>query len=177
MIQRKQSIFLLLAAIALVFCFAFPIATFNAKAPLGVPVSGALHLIPKDNPEMMNEILNGQPVTMGQKGFIKTWPLMVLTLATIAIALVSIFFYKNRPTQMKVVAVGFLLTVVDIFLIFIWAVDKYIKAVTTPMACTDIHTHYAVGAFLPIVAAILFFLAQRSIKADEEKVRAADRLR
>jgi hypothetical protein len=45
------------------------------------------------------------------------------------------------------------------------------------MACTDIHTHYAVGAFLPIVAAILFFLAQRSIKADEEKVRAADRLR
>ena len=164
MIQRKQSIFLLLAAIALVFCFAFPIATFNAKAPLGVPVSGALNLIPKDNPEMMNEILNGQPVTMGQKGFI-------------TIALVSIFFYKNRPTQMKVVAVGFLLTVVDIFLIFIWAVDKYIKAVTTPMACTDIHTHYAVGAFLPIVAAILFFLAQRSIKADEAKVRAADRLR
>ena len=125
MIQRKQSIFLLLAAIALVFCFAFPIATFNAKAPLGVPVSGALHLIPKDNPEMMNEILNGHPVTMGQKGFIKTWPLMVLTLATIAIALVSIFFYKNRPTQMKVVAVGFLLTVVDIFLIFIWGVHPY----------------------------------------------------
>ena len=162
MIQRKQSIFLLLAAIALVFCFAFPIATFNAKAPLGVPVSGALNLIPKDNPEMMNEILNGQPVTMGQKGFIKTWPLMVLTLATIAIALVSIFFYKNRPTQMKVVAVGFLLTVVDIFLIFIWAVDKYIKAVTTPMACTDIHTHSAVGAFLSTVAHILLFRAQSS---------------
>lgn len=177
MIQRKQSLFLFLAACALVLCFAFPIATFNAKAPLGVPVSGALNLIPKDNPEMMNEILNGQPVTMGQKGFIKTWPLMVLTLLSIAISLVSIFIYKKRTTQMKVVAVGFLLCVVDIFLIFIWAVDKYIQAVTTPMACTDIQTHYALGAFLPIVAAVLLFLAQRSIKSDEEKVRAADRLR
>ena len=87
MIQRKQSIFLLLAAISLVFCFAFPMATFTAKAPLGVPVSGALNLLPKDNPELMNEILNGQPVTMGQKGFIKTWPLMVLTLVGIAIIL------------------------------------------------------------------------------------------
>jgi len=114
---------------------------------------------------------------MGQKGFIKTWPLMVLTLLSIAITLVSIFIYKKRTTQMKVVAVGFLLCVVDIFLIFIWAVDKYIKAVTTPMACTDIQTHYALGAFLPIVAAVLLFLAQRSIKSDEEKVRAADRLR
>lgn len=177
MIQRKQSIFLLLAAIALVFCFAFPMATFTAKAPLGVPVSGALNLIPKDNPELRNEILSGQPVTMGQKGFIKTWPLMTLTLVAIAIALVSIFLYKNRPTQAKVVAVGFLLTVVDIFLIFIWAVDKYVKVVTTPMACTDIQTRYAASAFLPIVAAVFFFLAQRSIKADEEKVRSADRLR
>ncbi len=177
MIQRKQSIFLLLAAIALVFCFAFPIATFTATASLGAPVSGALNLIPQDNPDLMDEILNGQPVTMGQKGFIKIWPLMVLTLLGIAIALVSIFLYKNRRTQMKVVAVGFLLSVVDIFLIFIWAVDKYVTAVTTPMACTDIHTHYAVGAFLPIAAAVFFFLAQRSIKADEEKVRAADRLR
>lgn len=168
---------MLLAAIALVFCFAFPIATFTAKSSLGVSVDGALNLIPKDNPELMNEILNGQPVTMGQKGFIKTWSLMVLTLVAIAIALVSIFLYKKRLTQMKVVAVGFLLTVVDIFLIFIWAVDKYVKAVTTPMDCTEIQTHYAVGAFLPIVAAVLFFLAQRSIKADEEKVRSADRLR
>ena len=163
-------------------CFAFPIASFTAQSSLGVPVSGTLNIVPQDNPEMMNVregILSGQPVEMGQKGFVKTWPLLVLTILVAAVSLGSIFFYKNRRLQMKIVAVGFLLCVVDIFLIFVSFVDKYVKAVTVPMACSDadIQTHYGVGAFLPMAAAVLLFLAQRSIKSDEDKVRSADRLR
>ena len=87
------------------------------------------------------------------------------------------FLFKKRVTQMRVVAIAFLLGVVDIFLIFIWAVDSYISKVTVPMACTDIDVHYGIGTWCPIVAVILMFLAQRAIKKDEEKVRAADRLR
>ena len=177
MIQRKQSLFLLLAVCAMAMCFMFPIASFNAKAPLGVPVSGELNLIAKENPSLMNDILNGEAVTMGQKGYIKVWPLIVLTLASALIALVSLFMYKNRVRQMRMVAVAFLLGVVDIFLIFIWAVDAYIGKVTVPMACTDIDVHYGMGTWCLIVAVVLMFLAQRAIKKDEEKVRAADRLR
>jgi hypothetical protein len=36
---------------------------------------------------------------------------------------------------------------------------------------------YKEGAYLPLIQIILVFLAQRSIKKDEELVRSADRLR
>ena len=177
MIQRKQTLFLLLAVCAMAMCFMFPIASFTAKAPLGVPVSGELNLIAKENPSLMNDILNGEAVTMGQKDYIKVWPLAVLTILSAFVALVSMFLFKNRVTQMRLVAVAFLLGVIDIFLIFIWAVDAYIDKVTVPMACTDVNVHYGLGTWCPIVAVVLLFLAHRAIKKDEEKVRAADRLR
>ena len=177
MIQRKQTLFLFLAVCALAMCFMFPIASFTAKAPLGVPVSGELNLIAKENPSLMNDILNGDAVTMGQKGYIKVWPLTTLTILSALVALVSMFLFKNRVRQMRLVAVAFLLGVIDIFLIFIWAVDAYISKVTVPMACTDIDVSYGLGTWCPIVAVVLMFLAQRAIKKDEEKVRAADRIR
>ena len=77
-------------------CFMFPIASFTAKAPLGIPVSGELNLVAKENPSLLNDILNGDAVTMGQKGFIKVWPLTVLTILSGLIALLSMFLYKNR---------------------------------------------------------------------------------
>lgn len=177
MIQRKQTLFLLLAICAMALCFTFPIASFTANSPLGVPVNGELNLIAKENPTLMSDILDGEAVTMGQKDYIKVWPLTVLTILSALTALVAMFLYKKRTTQMRVVAVAFLLGVVDIFLIFIWAVDAYIGKVTVPMACTDIDVNYGLGTWCPIVGVVLLFLAQRSIKKDEEKVRAADRLR
>ena len=62
MIQRKQTLFLLLAAVLMAVCFMFPVASFKAVAPLGVPVSGSLTLVAKDVPETMSQILNGEPV-------------------------------------------------------------------------------------------------------------------
>ena len=61
-------------------------------------------LFRSDVPETMSQILNGEPVVMGQRGFVNTWPLVVITVAVIAIALVSIFLYKKRILQMRVVA-------------------------------------------------------------------------
>ena len=162
MIQRKQTIFLLLAACAMALCFVFPIASFEAKAPLGMPVTGQFRMIPKE---------------IGQRGYVKTWPLVVLTIASGLIALGSIFMYKNRVRQMRVVAVGFLLGVVDLFLIFIWAVDSFVDQATQAMACTEVHVSYGVATWAIIAAVVLMFLAQRFIRKDEEKVRAADRLR
>ena len=67
---------------ALAMSFMFPIASFTAKAPLGIPVSGELNLIAKENPSLMNDILNGNAVTMGQKDYIKVWPMTVATSST-----------------------------------------------------------------------------------------------
>ena len=177
MIQRKQTLFLFLAALLMASCFMFPIASFKAVAPLGVRVSGDLTLVAKDVPETMSQILNGEPVVMGPRGFVNTWPLVVITVAVIAIALVSIFLYKKRILQMRVVAVGFLLSVLDVFLVFIWAVDAFVDKATAAMACTEVKVTYNIATGAMIVAAVLMLLAQRSIKKDEEKVRAADRIR
>lgn len=167
----------MLAACLFAACFLFPIASFQAVAPMGNKVTGELNLVAKDVPEMMSQILNGEDVTMGQKGFINIWPLMVLDILVVALSLVCIFLYKNRVRQMRFVAVAFLLGVIEVFLIFIWAVDSYIGKVTVPMACNEIDVHYGLSTWLAIAGVVLLFLAQRSIKKDEEKVRAADRLR
>ena len=179
MIQRIQSIYLLLAFLAMAACFIFPTATFTAVESWGIQVSGELNLIPKEvhEAQVLDQIQSGKPVTMGQRGFVKTWPLVVLTILTAVIALVSIFLFGNRVRQMRIVAVGFLLGVVDVFLIFIWAIDTYVSNATVPLQCTDVDVTYGVGTWCPIVAIVLMFLAQRAIKKDEAKVRAADRLR
>ena len=107
----------------------------------------------------------------------KTWPLTVLAVVVAVIAIASIFLYKNRVRQMRVVAVAFLLDVAYVFLLFFWAVDAYSKTIAQTMATTDMGITWHAGAYAPIVAIVFFLLAHRSIKKDEMKVRAADRLR
>lgn len=179
MIQRIQSIYLLLAFLAMAACFMFPTATFTAVGSGGMEISGELNLIPKEAQDVqtLTQIQSGVPATMGQRGYVKTWPLVVLTILTAVIALVSIFLFGNRVRQVRVVAVGFLLGVVDVFLIFIWAIDSYVDGATAPFQCTEVDVTYGVGTWCPIAAVVLLFLAQRAIKKDEAKVKAADRLR
>ena len=177
MIQRKQTIFLLLAAVAILLGFTFPIASFQAKAALGMPVSGELNLVAKPVTNTPAQILNGEPVEIGQNGIIDTWSLITITIVVAVLAIGSIFLYKRRVLQMRVVSVAFLLSVVQIFLIFIWAVDAYVDEAVKSMACSDVQTIYGAGTWVVVAAALLLFLAQRAIRKDEEKVRAADRIR
>ena len=73
-----------------------------------------------------------------------------------------------------------------IFLVFFWAINGtggnggYLKAlqdllhITTDTIAVNMWTP---GTIIPIVTLVLLYLAQRAIKKDEMKVRAADRLR
>ena len=101
------------------------------------------------------------------------------------VALASIFLFKNRILQMRVVACGGLLNMIYIFLVFFWAINGtggnggYLKAlqdlhITTDTIAVNMWTP---GTIIPIVTLVLLYLAQRAIKKDEMKVRAADRLR
>lgn len=178
MIQRKQTLFLIIAICAMVLCFTFPVARYSAMSSLQVPVTSELNLIAKDvafNPEQM---LTLEPIELGQKGFFNAWPLLLVASLVIAVSLVSIFLFKKRNVQMKVVSFGFLLSVLYIVLVFAWAVDACMgKLPFDNMGCPDVNSHFGMGAFAPILAAVMLFLAQRAIKKDEEMVRAADRLR
>ena len=180
MIQRIQSFWLVLAACCMALCFMVPTAEYHAAIETtGQTVEAALNLVAKDAPDMMQQMLNGsETIEYSQKvsGF-KTWPLTTLAIITGAIALLCIFLYKNRVVQMRVAAVGFLLNVVYVFLLFFWAVDAYGKTVAAAMEATDLDVTWQAGAYAPIVAIVFFILAHRGIKKDEQKVRAADRLR
>lgn len=189
MIQRIQSLYLMLAALALAACLLYPVATFTAtNAEVGskidentMTVDSQLRLLPQSNPDMFNEIEEGLPqVHMSQEGFIHTWPLIATVALSLILSLVSIFLYKNRMRQVRVVACAFLVAVVYLFLVFVWAVDSYTDQFTffsNTLGCAFVKVRYAIATWTPIAAVVFLFLAQRAIKKDEAKVRAADRLR
>ena len=76
-----------------------------------------------------------------------------------ALSVYTIFIYKNRPLQAKLCLLG-------IGLIFVWYI---LLAVRQGYLLT-------VDA-IPMVNAMLIFMARRGILADEKLVRAADRIR
>lgn len=179
MIQRIQTVYIALAIVALALCLFFPIATYVApiqstQQTIAARLDIFPHAVATSGAEM-DEVY--ATINVPQKGFIKTWPLVVLLFATMALAATCIFLYHNRVLQMRLVAVASLLGVIYIFLIFIWAVDAFAKAFATPFGADSPVVTYALGTWAPIAAVALLILAQRAIRKDEMKVRAADRLR
>lgn len=183
MIQRIQSFYLVLAVVCIVLMFRFPIATYTSATVNG-DVSAALQLtnaksIIADNGADYH-FVGDDMVKFGGK-----WILTAIAGIAGIIALVSIFLFKNRVLQMRVVAFAFLFNVVLLFLIFFWAINGtggnggYLGALqSTGLMGGDIATNMLTpGTIAPILSVILLFLAQRAIKKDELKVRAADRLR
>ena len=160
-------------------CFMLPTAEYHASKESGQTVEAALNLVAKDAPDMLTQMSNGAEVVeydQRASGF-KTWPLMALAAIVAAIALICIFLYKNRVIQMRLTAVGFLINVVYVFLLFFWAVDAYGKTMEQAMGATELKVVWQAGAYAPIVAIVFFLLAHRGIKKDEMRVKAADRLR
>ena len=138
MIQRIQSVYLLLVIIA---CIAYIFIPFGQIR----------------NPD----------------GTLETWaikqvtPIMIADIIVAAFAFISIFLFKNRKTQMKVVLVNILLSVALIGL-FIFGLTQHI----------GIHNYvFKIGTILPIFVLLFNMLAYGSIKHDEELVKSMDRLR
>lgn len=185
MIQRIQSFYLVLAVCALALCFMFPVSTFDATGAEGSPhIVSQLYLIPRDNAaevDVLRQVEMGEStVTMPQSGFATTWPLALVAVAAGVLTLVSIFLFKNRMRQVRVVACAFLLNVVYLFVLFIGTVDNYAEQVIrigNQFQASNISSTYSVATWAAVASLLLLFLAQRAIKRDEAKVRAADRLR
>jgi len=160
MLQRKQSLFLALAALLLLSSFLFPVATYQVKGEVysfrltglvdaaGVPVEEATVRMP--------------------------FHLVMPVLA--AVFIVGIFLYRNRPRQIRLVRGASLMVMV--LTAFLFITDNSVQAYLKDMAgATEVQAGYGLAFILPPIALILALLAVRAIKADEELVRSADRLR
>ena len=186
MIQRIQSFYLVLAVCAIALCFIFPVATFEATgADVDTHVVSQLYLRPRSDAgeaDVMRQVEMGESlVTLPQRVVgTATWPLALVAAVAGVLALVSIFLFKNRMRQVRVVACAFLLNVVYLFVLFIGTVDSFADQVTrlcVQFQTTNVSSTYSVATWAAVASLLLLFLAQRSIKRDEAKVRAADRLR
>lgn len=172
MIQRIQTLWLALAVVCMILCFTMPMAKYTMVTPDGMEVT-ARYGLSGDSAEELQQLTNSEEPMRG----IASWPLLALALGTMLVAIVAIFMYHNRVLQMRVVAVGLLFCMAYIALTFIWAVEAYGKAATEYLKAMPASTTWMGGSFAPLAALLLLILAQRAIKSDERKVRAADRLR
>ncbi len=158
MFQRIQSLYLFIAAVAGILLFFFPIASFY-DALLGNYRFLITHV----------ESMDPTPKIQFSTWF--TSPLWILTCAGIALSLVTMFLYKNRILQMRLVAFDILFNILIIILIFLFYINK-IEEYTH-----IVPSYRQVGIFFPLISLLFLVLANRSIRRDEAKVRAADRLR
>ncbi len=155
MIQRVQSIWLLLAVITLI-CLAFlPLLTKTVNGGnYGVYTSGIHTEIKVEDVE--------------QYGVIFAIPTITFNIAAGLLCFAAIFFFKNRRLQKWII-------VAANFTIILLAILCFYSARELPGGFSG--TSLSAGTFLPLVAVVFCLLAIRGIRKDEQLLRSADRLR
>jgi len=155
MIQRIQSIYLLLAGLALFALFLFPLVhnVYISGTPKTIMVTG------------IYEDANGKQV---HSDFF-----ILLTVATAVIALlpvVVVFLYKNRKQQINLIY-GIIVLVIG----YSFWLSQVTKSI---MGDSQIDTHnWGIGLMLSSFSIVLLILAFKAIQRDEKLVKSADRLR
>ncbi len=156
MIQRIQSLFLLISVIACILTFFFPIASFWAEeGSYKFYLTGLQALFPGPSPSSINAI-----------------PLIVITALMGLLILIIIFLYKKRILQLRGIRFCIMLNIVLILLILFFytpAIEKITKA--------DADYTSEIGMYFPLISLILLILANRFINKDEKLIKSADRLR
>ena len=157
MIQRIQTIFLVLAVISGALLFYFPLAEYY-------------HELYGNYKFFVTELKSMDPDPKITTSIWFTSPLWLIAGASIILTLISIFLYKNRLTQLRLVAFNILLNIGLVVLVFIIYSSKITEL-------TQIEPSYQIGIFLPLISLVFLILANRFIRKDEALVKAADRLR
>ena len=90
--------------------------------------------------------------------------------ATCVLGFVTIFLFRNRKLQKNLATLGVFLSLGIIALEF-FIVDNYKKSLNF------MESSWKIGAIMPILMVILFFLAYQGIRNDEKLIKSVDRLR
>ena len=152
MIQRKQTIFLFLAAVFGILAMCMQLATVTSEGAIVYRIF-SLWAIEQD----------------GASHFVLTpCPLFVLLLLSSTLSVCTIFLYKRRPLQAK-------LCMANIFIALLWYITLIV--ISKQLAPDAMNFHLQTASAFPAVMVILLFMARKGVLADEKLVRAADRIR
>ncbi len=147
MIQRIQSVYLLLAALASGGVFVFPFAS---------------SVTPVAESKLFNDGV------FAVREFIGIAPLFG---AAMMLSFIAIFLYSNRTMQKVMIAVCLMLVIIASLLMgYNFASDSW---ATTHIS--ELKDQYGLG--LPVFAVIFLLVARRNISKDEKLVQSMDRLR
>ncbi|MDB5235010.1 MAG: hypothetical protein JWR44_2003 [Hymenobacter sp.] len=157
MIQRIQSVFLLLLALAMLSVLALPLWH---KIDALTHEELTLHAFGFDAQGMQLPDSTG-PV----------WVIGLLAAAAAAVAIFEIFQFRNRGKQLLLGSVNLLLIVGTLGAMF------YFSNKGEQLLNLKLEGQFQAGFYLPTLALLLNLLANRFIRRDEQLVRSADRLR
>ena len=152
MIQRIQTLYLLLASAFMSLTLFMPIATFV--------VDGQTYE------------LTAFSLTCGEMSQSTIWLGIILAIAT-ALPLITIFLFKKRTLQIRLCAVEVVLLIGSLVLValYYWLTSRLFEGLVID------HRQFGWAAPMPIVAIVLSYLASRAIFKDEVLVRSLDRIR
>lgn len=157
MIQRIQTLYLILAILALALLFFLPMATYLSDLEyLKLYVTGVKNMAPD----------GAVPF-----GISLALPLIIAVIAIAIMAGISISLYRNRSKQIQLTNVAVLLNILFILAVLF----VYIPMVEKKTGIAPDTT--MIGIYLPVISLMFLVLANRSIKRDEKLVRSIDRLR
>lgn len=155
MIQRKQTLFLLVSGL-LMLC-----TLFVALAKVTVP-DMIYTFKPSGVEDLYGEIV--QP----------SWVLFGVTILIVLLSFITIFLYNNRVLQMRLTVFNLILKVGFYILVAVYLMNfkTYVQSVGA-----DWSFRITPWLVLPIVAIVFDYLAHRGIAIDEKKIRFMNRLR
>lgn len=152
MIQRIQTLYLLIAAAFMAVALFSPLAVFNVG-----------------NEEFT---LSAFSLSGTVESRSTLW-LGILLAASAVLPLVTLFLFKRRQLQIRLCAVELVLLVGSLVFIgiYYWLSNRMFTDLDTT------HQRLALGALMPLLSAIVVWLAMRAIFRDEVLVRSLDRIR
>lgn len=154
MIQRIQTVYLLIVAVLIGIFFFLPFASFVIEPDMSVFHLSVKGLIPDANTT---------------KPLFRAIPLLILISIIIITDIVTIALFKRRMLQIK-------LCILNIFLLVgLQGLMFYFVSVSKHQLGS--HPSYSLIFVFPLISAILAYLAIRKIAKDEALVRSMDRLR
>jgi hypothetical protein len=158
MLQRIQSLYLAIVAIACILLFFFPLANFynDLEGNYKFFIYGVRSMDP-------------EPKVLFNPYF--TIPLVFLTVTSFIFTVSSIFLYRNRPLQNRICTFNLLTNIVFVMVVFFFYATK-VKTMTS----IEPEYNYT-GMALPLVSILFLVLASQAIRKDEALVRSSDRLR
>lgn len=150
MIQRKQTLFLLIALIITICCLCMPLGGYNH----GLGLEGTVYNLWITDANGAHDF--------------SVWALFAILLITCPINIAAIFSYHNRMVQSRFCMFNILLIIgwYIVFGVFTLGMEKDSGSV-----------YLNVASIFPLVSFILYFMARKAILADEKLVRDADRIR